>query len=423
MTAFLREALQDFVIEGEKSPPPVFIGRQDILGDIFSQAELSGRKGIASPGNTRIIQGAPGAGKSSILSELTAQNLHADFPKTLQVSSIEVCDEFPDVLKAIGALGASPKSKLETMAETTARALGGLAMLDVLGSASLSLNLSALFQSSDIRTIGSLHKVVPASQWDSPVIVAIDEAQNLPAGHDSVPARFLRAIHEATTKLPITLVLAGLGDTQSHIRSLGLTHGIQAHSLQGFTKEECAELMNGFCDYFGIRVGDCDRQLCALSHAADGWPRHMHWAQQAVAEAVLEPGIDGNLDRIGDWTKVQARSDVLRQGYYNSQFSDEMTFARKLVAQLMLEVGKAQIEGQILQEDEIRNRVRIFIEQDLSGNYELPDGFSPQGFVKHLIHCGALQEDPHNHGMSCPIPSFQSYIIRRGGLDPRQLSG
>lgn len=422
MTAFRREELQDFVTEGEKSSPPVFIGRQDILDDILSLAELSGRKGIAPPGNTRIIQGAPGAGKSSILSELAAQNPHVGFPKTLQVSSVEICDEFSDVLKAIGILGGSPKSKLGTMAETAAGALGSLAMLDVLGSTSLSLNLSALCKSNDIRTIGSLHRAVPASQWDSPVIVAVDEAQNLPAGHDSVPARFLRAIHEATTRLPITLVLAGLGDTQSHMRSLGLTHGIQAHSLHCFTMEECIELMNGFCDYFGIRIRDCASQLYALSRVADGWPRHMHWAQQAVAEAVLESGIDGDLDRVTDWTKVQARSDILRQGYYNSQFSNEMTFARKLVARVMFEVGKAQAEDQALQEDDVRNRIRILSEQDMDGDYALPDGFSPQGFVTHLIHCGALQEDPDNHGMSCPIPSFQGYIMRRGGLDPHQLS-
>ncbi len=179
--------------------------------------------------------------------------------------------------------------------------------------------------------------------------------------------------------------------------------------------------MNGFCDFFGISIGGCADQLSALSQTTDGWPRHMHWAQQAVAEAVLEQGVDGGLDRIKDWTIIQTRSDVLRQGYYGSQFSDEMAFSRKLVARIMVEIGKAQIEGQILQEDDIQDKVRMFSGNGPHGICELPDGFSPQGFVTHLIHCGALQEDPINHGLSCPIPSFQSYIIRRGGLDPNQL--
>ncbi len=59
MSAFRREELQDFVIEGEKSPPPVFIGRQDVLDDILSQAEWSSQNGNVSFGNTCIIQAAP----------------------------------------------------------------------------------------------------------------------------------------------------------------------------------------------------------------------------------------------------------------------------------------------------------------------------------------------------------------------------
>ncbi len=104
---------------------------------------------MASPENTRIIQGVPGAGKSSTLSERTAQNPYADFPKTLQVSSVEICDEFPRRSEAIGALGVSSKSKLETMAETAIRVLGSLAVLDVPGSKILPLNQSVLFNSND----------------------------------------------------------------------------------------------------------------------------------------------------------------------------------------------------------------------------------------------------------------------------------
>ncbi len=55
MTAFQRDALRDFVLRGEKSPPPVFVGRDDILNTVLSLAELTGRDRQAPPGNTRII--------------------------------------------------------------------------------------------------------------------------------------------------------------------------------------------------------------------------------------------------------------------------------------------------------------------------------------------------------------------------------
>ncbi|MCY4227361.1 MAG: ATP-binding protein [Gammaproteobacteria bacterium] len=420
MNAFRREALQDFVIQGEKSPPPVFIGRQDILDNILSPAKLSGRKGNASAGNTRIIQGAPGAGKSSILSELATRSNQQGYPRIIKISNIHLLQALPNVLRALAFAGSAPKENW-----LNALALFGEKWIQKIGNISafgFEVSLGNIFENTPPQDLLSLEEYIPAEKWHTPVIVAVDEAQRLPVGTDSPSALFLQAIHDAETALPLTLVIAGLGDTQSRMRSLGLTHGIRAHHLGCFTKDECTELMSRFCDCFGIRIGDCTHELCTLSQATDGWPRHMHWAQQAVAEAVLELGIDGNLNRIADWAKVQARSDVLRQGYYSSQFSNEMAFSRKLIARVMFEVGKAQIEGEILQEDDVRKKIKIFSEKDQNGDCELPAGFSPQDLVTHLIHCGALQEDPGNHDMKCPIPSFQGYIIRRGGLDTDQLA-
>ncbi len=419
MNTFRREELEDFVIQGEKSPPPVFIGRQDILDNLLSPAKLSGRKGCGYAGNTRIIQGAPGAGKSSILSELARRANQQGYPRIIKISNIHLLQALPNVLRALAFAGSAPKQNwLNTLALFGEKWIQKIGQISAFG---FEISLKKIFESTPPQTLLSLEENIPAKKWHTPVILAVDEAQRLPTGTDSPPALFLQAIHDAETALPLTLVIAGLGDTQSRMQSLGLTHGVQAHALGCFTKDECAELMDGFCGYFGIKTGNCSPEIIALIQATDGWPRHMHWAQQAVAEAVLEPGIDGDLDKVMEWSKIQARSEALRQGYYNYQYSDKMTFSRKLVARIMLEVGKAQIEGQILQEDDIRSRIRSFSEQDLDGQFELPEGFSPQDFVTHLIHCGALQEDPDNHGMRCPIPSFQSYIIRRGGLDTNQL--
>ncbi len=422
MTAFQRDAAQDFVLRGEKSPPPVFVGREGVLNTILALAELTGRDGQASPGNTRIIQGAPGAGKSSVLHELTVQNVLPKVPKTLEISSVELCDQFPDVLRAIGILGATPKSQLIKLASTAARSLGNLALLDVLGGVKLSMDLAGLFKSHKIESIGSLHKAFPAPQWDSPVIVAVDEAQNLAPDRDSAQARFLRAIHEARTKLPITLVCAGLGDTQEHLRDLGLTHGIQAHSLGCLTIEEYTELMPRFCAHFGMTMGACLERVLALVRTTDGWPRHVHWAQQALTEAVLEPGVEGDLDRITDWDALQARSDELRHGYYATQFSTEMDSSRLLVGRVMFEVGKAQQLGQSLPRDKIVTLVETYAESEDEAGWRIPEGHSAQTYVTHLVHCGALQMDSSSRSMSCPIPSFQSYIIRQGDLDPSDMT-
>ena len=69
--------LESFLVQTEGAPPPVFVGREGVIGDIALAAGQawkgtgSGRRGMAKA--TRIVQGAPGAGKSSILNEI-AQN-------------------------------------------------------------------------------------------------------------------------------------------------------------------------------------------------------------------------------------------------------------------------------------------------------------------------------------------------------------
>ena len=83
MMEFDREGLIDFIVGGEKNSPPVFVGRQDVLDDIIEVARWSWsrrdhRQG--SPGVTRIVRGAPGAGKNSILGELE-KRLNSSEPK------------------------------------------------------------------------------------------------------------------------------------------------------------------------------------------------------------------------------------------------------------------------------------------------------------------------------------------------------
>lgn len=161
--------------------------------------------------------------------------------------------------------------------------------------------------------------------------------------------------------------------------------------------------------------------MLAVVHTTNGWPRHVHWAQQALAEAALKPDVDGDLDRITDWDTVQARSDALRYGYYATQFSTEMALSRKLVGRVMFAVGKARIEGQQKTIGQVIDLVDEYAESEASSEWRIPRGHDSESYVTHLTHCGALQEDPDNDGMTCPIPSFQRYFITRGGLDPNRL--
>ncbi|MCY4305288.1 MAG: hypothetical protein OXC62_11030 [Aestuariivita sp.] len=421
MSGFKREELHRFVKMREKSPPPVFVGRKSILNSIFEIANTTGEEGIGIPGNTTVIQGAPGAGKSSVLHHLEAQNANDKAPKALYVSSVELEELFSDVLMAIATLGYTDRSKLKRLALQTTKSVGSLALLDVIGQISISLKeLQGLFKTHDIQNVMSLHKAFPAEEWDTPVIVAIDEAQNFPKKKGTQQSGFLMALHEARTKLPLTLVVAGLGDTHSVIRSMGLTHGVKAHSLGCFNSVELTELTEKWCVHFGIEIGSCQEKMDLLMANTDGWPRHVHWAQRALAEAVLMDGVDGFADRIPNWNAIQSKADTLRRGYYDSQYSDVIDESSKLAGRVMLEIAKREQMGLFFKKDEIVGLVEKFSEENNEPGWRIPKTKDSVSYVTELIHCGALQSqsmDTYDRIVTCPIPSFQSYIIKQGGFD------
>lgn len=223
------------------------------------------------------------------------------------------------------------------------------------------------------------------------------------------------------TKLPLTLALAGLGETHERIGSMGLTQGVQTRSLGGFTYEETNFLINKWCAHFGIRIGDRRSEIDTLMKTTDGWPRHVHWAQKALAEALLVEGVEGDADRITDWASVQAQSDRLRQGYYNTQYSDVMKRARSLTIKIIWDVAKADAAGKGLSLEDVIEKVDEACNPEQGGTYCMPRGYKEETFVIHLIHCGALDEDPDSGVLTCPIPNFQNYVLHRRGKDPSLL--
>jgi len=208
------------------------------------------------------------------------------------------------------------------------------------------------------------------------------------------------------------------------IQSIGLTHGLSPYALGCFSRDELHECTEKWCAHFGITIGSCRSQMDDLMVRTDGWPRHVHWAQQALAEALLVEGVDGHADRIKNWNAVQRRSDTLRHGYYDTQYSEVMVASCKLAGHVMLDVTYAERAEDGLTFGQVVDAVTTYNGAKPGSEWTLPEDMNAPAYVTHLIHCGALQRrsmNPSDHAFTCPIPSFQSYILRRGGLDPAAL--
>jgi len=418
---FKQAELDRFVRRGGgKSAPPVFVGRNDILSSIeaaaFETWKPDERK-HGEPGITRVIHGAPGApgaGKTSILRHLEhtlyeRENLDRAVPRIVRTSSVDMEDNLSGVLKQIMVAGHLKRDDwIERGRDLLERARRNVQDLDLLG---YSLNIP----DHRIGSIADIQETMGHTRWARPVILAVDEAQNVPPDKHTDGSRVFRTLHEGESGAPISLVCAGLGDTMSVLNACGLTRALTTHHLGGLHLGEQSELLHAFCDHFGIIGRGCDDALEMIIQPTEGWPHHMHFALKEIGRLALR--FAGNLTQIRkeDWISAAHKAKALRKDYYETQQSSLMKKYKAVVAEVLQSVpgSDATVDGadggQILKK----------ITSSFATQYgeTLSNTLSDEMFRTHLVHQGALQEKGSDL-YHCPIPSFRRYLVRVGGLDP-----
>ena len=416
--ALAENGLRDFVAAGEGSPPPVFVGREDVISDILAAADRArkpGKRRHGEPKMTRIVQGAPGSGKSSVLAEMQSRCGNAPArpgaPRVLILNSVELTDisavlqRLAEAVNPAGADGLFREERRGVRLDISARpgGVGGGAGWDrSSGKPAAEPTLAAFARwAASWNSPGDTRQ----GKWDFPLIVAIDEAQRLPPDPRSPEAAFIQSIHDAAFGLPLTLVLAGLGDTPDVAGKMGLTRGLTQHPLGGFSDEETSELIRGFCGFFGIGTTGAEDRLAALAAPCEGWPRHLHFALQAFGAAALKAG--GDAARIG-WEGAFAAAAASRRAYYRAQQDAAMRRSGNLVGAVMFE-----LDGHSSEMEVIRLIERKASDSRPEGGWSLPPGADAHSFLEHLAHQGALQMDEVGR-FHCPIPSFRSFLIDEG---------
>ena len=410
MMTFDTEGLLDFIARGEKSPPPVFVGREDVLEDIEAAGETvwdDDPNAHGVPGMTRIVQGAPGAGKTSILAELARRSAERDGAprqsRVVTVGSSELLESLPDVLRAVAAAASLPQQRWRDVFRNLTLSLDA-------GIPSASLDIAWPTHVPAPQTLSELARRCAPATWQAPVIVAVDEAQALPGPAHEPHALFLQGIHNAVKGMPLSLVLAGLGDTREAAHEMDLTRGTTIHEVDGLDAADCATLMQGFCRHFGMDPAGHEARLDALAAPCEGWPRHLHFAMQALAEEALRR--EGDLASV-DWAWIGNEAAESRTRYYSGQQSAAMAGSASLVAGVMQSLVPGMKLGDV--RDTIWRLERD--NRDESLQWRLPEGLDVDGFYTHLVHRGALQERA-DHTVHCPIPSFRTHLVRAGRLDP-----
>ncbi|MCY4301975.1 MAG: hypothetical protein OXC68_09630 [Aestuariivita sp.] len=420
---FDREGLEAYLQQSEGEKPPVFKGRQDILATLRDCGEKT-RKFIQEPSHTnpqlllrgipkttQIVQGAPGAGKSSLLAKLQedcddAGNEKA--PRVIIVSSQSIVGSLPQVLKLVRVAGELSSSKWKEVLARIGFNLSANSLGDI--SAAVSWNGADMEIPS---TLDRLAEESPGQKWMSPVILAVDESQRFKGGEDTPHAQFLQSIHDASSGLPLTLVLAGLSDTKDIAIDMGLTRGLTTHNIHCLNKAECAELMVEFCQKFKVDVAGYEPLLQELARPTEGWPRHLHFTFRALAKELVQVnGVVGDVN----WTHVGTISARGRVAYYQHQQSPILRALKPLIGEVMQDLKKGGSSTDII------DCIDHYLTRDMC-KYLPPKKrgiafeFLPYEIYKEMIHQGAIQEYEPDQFFS-PIPSFRGHLIKEGIMDP-----
>ncbi len=219
-------------------------------------------------------------------------------------------------------------------------------------------------------------------------------------------SKLFQSLHDGCG-LPIALVLAGLSDTEYSADQMDLTRipPEQKHNIGCFPEHEAKEFMARSCTHFGIDVTGFEQEIERLAEPCDGWPRHLHIALKAFGREALRTGDDLSQ---AEWERIGIEIKTGRDGYNDNQYSAEMQISINLTAQAMAELdscySRAKIEylmKELHQADPLK--------------YCFPSDMNAGSFFIHLVHKGALHKESVDRFV-CPIPSFRTYLLYRGGL-------
>ncbi|MXX91112.1 MAG: ATP-binding protein [Boseongicola sp. SB0677_bin_26] len=370
---------------------------------------------------TRILQGAPGAGKSSILHELRERAVQAarkpsgngvPVPRILVLNSGSILGP-EDILGPLSGIVLPGRDIGREARERVRVAASRLFGLEVDGAAGSKPDPEMQKWSVFRQWVGTWSQ---GAGLPAPVVIAIDEAQRLKMDDLHPLSKLLQVVHDGETELPLALVLAGLGNTAARAQGMGLTRGLTIHPIASLSREEgkdeVTELVRGFCKHFGLDPSGQESRLRELAMPCEGWPRHLHLMLQGFGRSAL--AASGNLDRL-DWERVNQEAAESRLSYYLRQTSPEMSRSKHLVASVMRRVSGPDDPGRGIDVVDLLGAIEQSIED--SPGHRLPEGMRAEDFLQHLTHQGALHESV-DKSFRCPIPSFRTYLIEAGGLDP-----
>ncbi len=395
--------LTEFMLRhDEKESPIAFVGREQILASINAVA------GILKPplpkAKTFVIQGAPGAGKTSLVFE-SSKRL-----KQFGVRSAVCANPSGD--------GEVEELLLDTAAELTGvdregllrshkKEFAGAVSVDGLGTVS-----GSYARENTERMLGTIHNIIRLTNKPAknPVVVFIDEAQNVREG--SIAAAFINTLH-GQSRYPLLLVCTGLANTYDQLEKIGLTRPVDDHvfPLGALAKEETMSAAQQSLEaivLLGVKGSTPSLHALAkeIAVASDNWPRHLTCYLQGVCKTLLtQPMPTFSALNVGE---ALERGNGLRENYYRRRLQSS-GLPPAIVASLYRRLREARIsrkEAAGILENSIQTESS---EAGLILRRDFPTGNEA---IEQALRSGIVTINEHG-SCTVPIPSMEGFVIEK----------
>ncbi|MCY4233537.1 MAG: ATP-binding protein [Bacteroidetes bacterium] len=356
----------------DRGPSKYFHGRDDIR--TFFSGRLNHYEQLRG-GSIILITGAPGAGKSALLSVLSDDASKMGWCVNTQMTP----EKFANPVEMADTLGVKYKSRKT-------------------GSATLNLPVYKHFWQSEKEKSPSVSDIIRSAARAQPLLLVLDEAQHLQILAEipqdkKVAQAVLETLHNGKIGHPVVFLAGGLDTSRQAFGSLGVSRITSANRVrlgpidQGPAKEVIRDYV---CGEFGCEVPE--NWLDLLASRSQGWPQHLvcyaHAAGHVLA-SLQRPSSTSDLeDALSEGRSAQ-------EDYYNARAHDITYGQREAIASVF---AKIPINGTVRKREVVNALHKGYSKEVAEEKFRL------------ALHQGILNE--REDGLyGIPIPSLYSWLV------------
>ena len=405
------QALQNFADCKDRGTAKYFVGRTEIIknitGNLQQCIQNQGEVSDNWSDQTTLLQGAPGAGKSALL-----RHLETLLPKTIKSKQpVQICILDPEDLekesswqkKIAEALKPGSSIKMETTESTQIQ--GGVNA----GPVQAGRNTTRQAQILTWDQLLTRYKKDPTSFH--PVVLMIDEIQNIREPWQSTIAKKLEYFHKGTDQLPVFPVYGGLSYSHDKLKIIGLSRLSldRVTTLPGLSNQECQSAVIQFLEdpEFGIQCNETDKEYWqhTIAEQSSGWPQHLTICLKALAgEIAKDPS---RMTENTDPKKVLKKIHENKEKYYQDRLSHPKLKNRGKLAATGILLTNQHAYMDISELGEKLEKIAEHLGIKKTG-FRLHENQSGEQFAETMVESGLLHKTSKDN-LEVPVPSLVTY--------------